>query len=148
MKNIGIFYVTGIILLSCATSAKQSAGKKYCGYEMTIEEINEISTWSAQTPNAYNIKNGSEVYSEINDSLRNHMTDTAVFELFLIKLTDNEVGIDAYVPNNKQFVEDLACTFMETTFSNMIPKLRKIRIYTYTNPDGSGESLFEVGIKK
>jgi hypothetical protein len=93
------------------------------------------------------VKNGSAIYEEINDSIRNNMPDTTVFELFLIKLTDDEVGIDAYVPNNEQFMEDVACIFMNTTFSGMIPKNRKIRIYSYSNPDGSGDSPFEVGIK-
>ena len=75
------------------------------------------------------------------------MPDTTVFELFLIKLTDDEVGIDAYVPNSEQFMEVVACIFMNTKFSGMIPKNRKIRIYSYSNPDGSGDSPFEVGIK-
>lgn len=147
MKNIVTLFVIGIIHVSCATSNNQNAAEKYCGYEMTLEEVNEISSWSAQTPNAYDVKNGSEIYSEINDSIRSNMPDTTVFELFLIKLTDDEVGIDAYVPNNKQFIEDISCTFMKSEFSNLIPKNRKLRIYTYINPNGSGDLPFEVGVK-
>ena len=96
---------------------------------------------------AYDVENGSEIFSEINDSIRNNMPDTTDFELFLIKLTEDEVGIDAYVPNNKQLMEELACVFMNTEFSRLVPKNRKIRIYSYTNPDGSGDSPFEAGIK-
>lgn len=114
---------------------------------MTFEEVNEISNWSSRNPNAYEVKNGSEIYEEINDSIRNNMPDTTDFELFLIKLTEDEVGIDAYVPNNKQFIEDVACIFMNSKFSGLIPKNRKIRIYSYTNSDGSGDSPFEAGIK-
>ena len=98
-------------------------------------------------PAAYDVENGSEIFSEINDSIRNNMPDTTDFELFLIKLTEDEVGIDAYVPNNKQLMEELACVFMNTEFSRLVPKNRKIRIYSYTNPDGSGDSPFEAGIK-
>ena len=70
-------------------------------------EVLEISAWYAKNPNSYDLKNGTEIYSEINDSIRNNMPDTAVYELFLMKLTDDEVVIDAYVPNNKQFIEGL-----------------------------------------
>lgn len=147
MKHIILLFVIGIIGTSCATSSKNSTPEKYCGYEMTFDEVNEISTWSSRNPNVYDVKNGSEIYEEINDSIRNNMPDTIVFELFLVKLTEDEVGIDAYGPNNKQFIEDVACSFMNTKFSGLIPKTRKIRIYTYTNPDGSGDSPFETGIK-
>ena len=147
MKKIGLLFVIGIFSTSCATLIKNSANEKYCGYEMTFEEINEISTWSYRYPNVYDVKSGTEIYEEINDSIRNNMPDTIVFELFLIKLTKDEVGIDAYVPNNKQFIEDVACIFMNTKFSCLIPKNRKIRIYSYTNPDGSGDSQFEAGLK-
>jgi hypothetical protein len=148
MKKIVLsLFVIGIIVTSCATSSKHNAIKKYCGYEMTFEEVNEISTWSSRNPNVYDVKNGSEIYDEINDSIRSNMPDTTVFELFLTKLTTEEVVIDAYVPNNNQFIEDVACIFMTTKFTSIIPKNRKIRIYSYTNPDGSGDSPFEAGIK-
>lgn len=146
MKNI-LLFVIGIMFTSCVTSLKNSNIEKYCGYEMTFDEVNEISTWSNRNPNVYDVANGSEIYEEINDSIRNKMPDTTLFELFLIKLTEDEVGIDAYVPNNKQIIKDVACIFMNTEFSGEIPKNRKIRIYSYTNPDGSGDSPFEAGIK-
>lgn len=147
MKIIVTLFVASIITASCAISNKNNPTKKYCGYEMTLEEVNEISIWSSQNPSAYEIENGSEIYSEINDSIRSNMPDTTVFELFMSKLTNDEVGIDAIVPNNKQFIEDVACAFMQSTFSSLVPKIRKIRIYSYTNPDGSGDSPFETGIK-
>lgn len=147
IKKIVLLSLIAIISNSCATSSKNNATKKYCGYEMTYEEVNEISTWSSRNPNAYDAKNGSEIYDEINDSIRMKMPDTIDFELFLMKLTEDEVGIDAYVPNNEQFIKDVACIFMNTTFSNLIPANKKIRIYSYTNPDGSGNSPFEAGIK-
>lgn len=147
MEKIALLFVIGIVSGSCATLTKTNTTEKYCGYEMTFEEVNEISTWSSRHPNAYDIKNGSEIYDEINDSIRKNMPDTTVFEIFLMKLTDDEVGIDAYVPNNEQFIGDIACIFMNTKFSNLIPTNRKIRIYSYTNPDGSGDSAFESGLK-
>lgn len=147
MKKLGTLFVIGSICASCAISNDQRATDKYCGYEMTLDEVNEISIWSSKVPAAYDVENGSEIFSEINDSIRNNMPDTTDFELFLIKLTEDEVGIDAYVPNNKQLMEELACVFMNTEFSRLVPKNRKIRIYSYTNPDGSGDSPFEAGIK-
>lgn len=142
-----MLFVIGIISGSCATSSMNNVTEKYCGYEMTFEEVNEISNWQSRNPNAYDVKNGSEIYDDINDSIRKNMPDTTVFELFLIKLTEDEVGIDAYVPYNEQFIEDVACIFMNTKFSSLIPTNKKIRIYSYTNPDGSGDSPFEAGIK-
>lgn len=146
MINI-ILFTSVVLISSCATTVQNNVIEKYCGYEMKIDEVDEISSWSSQVPDVYQLKNGSEIYEEVNDSIRNNLPDTSVFELFLIKLTDDEVVIDAYVPKDNQFIKDVACAYMNTKFSNLIPKNRKIRIYSYSNSDGSGDSPFEIGIK-
>ena len=137
----------GLIFLSCTTPNGNEPIEKFCGYEMTINEVNEITEWSEKNPDVYNIKNGVEIYSEINDSIRNNMPDTLEFEIFLSKLTKEEVCIDVYVAPNEKYFENVSCTLMNTQFSKMVPIQRKIRIYSYTNPDGSGDSLLEVAIK-
>lgn len=147
MKNVQLLLTISILYISCSPFSNWRAPEKYCGYEMTYDELIEISTWFEHNPNAYEIEHGSDIYGEINDSIRFNMPDTVDYELFLIKLTDNEVAIDAYAPNNEQFIADLACAFMRSSFSSLVPEVRKIRIYTYAGPDGSGDSPFAVGIK-
>jgi hypothetical protein len=136
----------GLFLLSFTISKSQPV-EKFCGYEMTINEINAITIWSEKNPNVYDVKNGSEIYSEINDSIRNRMPDTVEFEIFLSKLTKTEVCIDVFLPANEKFFETTACTMMNASFSKIVPAQKRIRIFSYTNPDGSGESRFETAIK-
>jgi hypothetical protein len=146
-RNLIIVSFIGIFASSCASSSSRKQTKKYCGHEMNFSEINEISSWTSHNPNVYNAKNGTEIYSEINDSIRHNIPDSITFELFLTKLTDNEVVIDSYVPNDKKLIEEIACILMNTKFSKIVPDKRKIRFYSYTNPDGSGDSQFEMAIK-
>jgi hypothetical protein len=136
-----------LIFLSCTSQNVNEPIQKFCGYEMTINEVNEITEWSKNNPDVYDVKNGDEIYSEINDSLRNNMPDDLEFEIFLTKLTKNEVCIDVYITRNEKYFEDVSCTLINTHFSKLVPEQRKIRIYSYTNPDGSGDSPFEVAIK-
>ena len=137
----------GLIFLSCTNPNGNRPIEKFCGFEMTNNEVIEITEWSEKNPNAYNIKNGDEIYSELNDSIRNNMPETLEFEIFLSKLTKEEVCLDVYVAPNEKYFEYISCTLMNTHFSKIIPSQKKIRIYSYTNPDGSGDSPFEVAIK-
>ena len=138
---------TNLVLLSCSIPNGNEPIEKLCGFEMTINEVNDITRWSEKNPDVYDIKNGNEIYSEINDSIRNNMSDTLQFEIFLSKLTQKEVCIDVYVSPNEKYFKRISCTLMNSKFSKMIPSQRKIRIYSYTNPDGSGDSPFEVAVK-
>ncbi len=149
MKKHIIILLTfiGLIFISCAFSNGNEPIEKFCGYEMTINEVNEITEWSAKNPDVYNVKNGSEIYSEINDSIRNNMPDNLEFEIFLIQLSKKEVCIDVFVAKNEKYFEKVSCTLMNTEFSEIVPSQRKIRIYSYTNSDGSGDSPFEIAIK-
>ena len=139
--------LSGLLFLSCSLLNSPEPIEKYCGYEMSYAEINEVSEWSSKHPGVYDLKNGSEIYSEINDTIRDNMPDTLLFELFLTKLTKSEVCIDAYVPKDKNYIEGVACIFMKSKFSKLLPAQRKIRIFSYTNPDGSGDIPFEIAIK-
>lgn len=136
----------GLFFLSFTICNSQPV-EKFCGFEMSINEINAITNWSEKNPNVYDAKNGSEIYSEINDSIRNNIPDTLEFEIFLSKLTKTEVCIDVFLPSNEKFFEKAACTMMNASFSKIVPSQKKIRIYYYTNPDGSGDVHFETAIK-
>ncbi len=146
VKNIILSAIVGLSVVSCASSVKNSLKEKYCGVEITPIEVIEISNWSAQNLNVYDVKNGSEIYSEINDSIRYNIPDSIIFELFLTKLTKDEVVIDSYLPPDKELIEKIACILMNTQFSNIVPEQRKIRFFSYSNPDGSGDSPFKTAI--
>ena len=76
------------------------------------------------------------------------MPDSVDFEIFLALLNKDEVGIDIYVPRNKEYFEKIGCAIMNTKYSDEMPEQRYMCLYSYTNPDGSGDSPLEVAIKR
>lgn len=146
-KNVIVAITIGLFTFSCTTQEPDTPTENNCGSEMDNSEIDNISTWVEQNPTPYDLKNGTEIYSEINDSIRFNTPDTRTFELFLVKLTEDEVVIDAYVPKDETLIEEITCVFMKTKFSELVPKKRKVRFYSYSNRDGSGFSPLEAAIK-
>jgi hypothetical protein len=76
------------------------------------------------------------------------MPDSVEFEIFLSLLNDKEVGIDIFVPRDKKFFEKIGCAIMNAKYSGKMPEQRYMRLFTYTNPDGSGDLPFEIAIKR
>jgi len=76
------------------------------------------------------------------------MPDSVEFEIFLSLLNNKEVGIDIYVPRNKEFFEKISCAIMNSHYTDKMPQQRYMCLYTYTKADGSGDSPLEVAIKR
>jgi len=120
----------------------------YCGYELTKQEYEYLSTKVELQKSAYEADSVGDIYDQLNDSIRSAMPDSVVFEIFLTLLNNNEVCLDIFVPRNKEFFEKIGCAIMKLNYSDRMPEQRYMRLYTYTNPDGSGDVPFEVAIKR
>ena len=120
----------------------------YCGYELTRQEYEHLRTKVELQKSAYEADSLGHIYDQLNDSIRSAMPDSVEFEIFLSLLNNDEVGIDIYVPRNKEFFEKISCAIMNSNYKDKMPEQRYMCLYTYTKPDGSGEIPFEVAIKR
>src|SRR5688572_15310433 len=135
------------LIISC-NSITPSNKPMYCGYELTKQEYEYLSTKVELQKSAYEADSVGDIYDQLNDSIRSAMPDSVVFEIFLTLLNNNEVCLDIFVPRNKEFFEKIGCAIMKLNYSDRMPEQRYMRLYTYTNPDGSGDVPFEVAIKR
>ena len=120
----------------------------YCGYELTGQEYKHLRTKVELQKSAYDADSLWNIYDQLNDSIRAIMPDSVIFEIFLSLLNNDEVGIDIYVPRNKEFFEKIGCAIMNSNYKKGMPDQRYMCLYTYTNSDGSGDIPFEVAIKR
>jgi hypothetical protein len=139
--------LTGIIIISCSSGNPKNK-MKYCGYELSKSEFIEVGKKIDAQDSVYKADSIWNIYDQINDSIRTAMPDTIEFEIFLSLLNKDEVGIDIYVPKNKKYFEIIGCTIMNANYKGKMPSQRYMCLYTYTNPDGSGETPFGVAIKR
>jgi hypothetical protein len=75
----------------------------YCGYELAVQEYEHLRTKVELQKSAYEADSLWNIYGQLNDSIRAVMPDSVVFEIFLSLLNNDEVGIDIFVPRNKEF---------------------------------------------
>ena len=121
---------------------------KCCGYELTNRESQHLELEIDPKKSAYTADTIDHFYSQINDSIRSAMPTSVEFEIFLSLLNQNEIVVDVYVEKNEQYFEKIGCAFMNSKFSVKMPSQRYLRLYTYTNPDGSGDIPFAFAIKR
>lgn len=122
--------------------------KHYCGYELSMEEWNEIQSESFNT-NPYLTENSSKVFLEIYDTVKHDIDSSIVYELTLAKLKTDEVWLDLKVAKTDQYVDTIVCLIMNTNFSQQVPKQRKIRIFEkdFNDPLGRKQNMI-IGIKR
>jgi hypothetical protein len=140
------FGLLACIIVSCGSISPSNT--MYCGYELTEREYANFRNKVELQGSAYEADSLWQIYDQINDSIRTAMPDTVEFEIFLSLLNEDEVGIDIFVPRNKEFIEKIGCTIMNANYSGKMPVQRYMCLYTYTNPDGSGDIPLEVAIKR
>ena len=143
-------YFTGLYILltiSCS-STTQNKELSSCGYELTTQEYQQLMSKVELQKSAYKGDTLWHIYDHLNDTIRAAMPDTVEFEIFLSLLNNDEVGIDVFVPRNKDFFEKIGCAIMNSKFIDKMPKQRYMCLYSYTNADGSGDSPLEVAIKR
>ena len=144
--HIALSVVIIFFFASCVSDTP--AGKQvHCGYQLTGQEYIDLRAKADLQESAYDADTIGHIYDQLNDSIRAVMPDTVTFEVFLSLLNRNEVGIDIYVPKNKEFFERIGCAIMNAHYKKM-PEQRYMCLYSYTNPDGSGDIPFEVAIRR
>ena len=136
-----------LLFISCGL-ASQNKEMTFCGYRLTTQEYQQLRTKCDLQKSAYKADTLWHIYDQLNDSIRAAMPDTIEFEVFLSLLNKQEVCIDVYVPRNKDFFDKIGCAIMNSNFTGKMPKQRYMCLYSYTNPDGSGDSPLEVAIKR
>lgn len=147
IKIIVIINVLFITIYSCKSN-KSEFIDKYCGYQLTDKEINTINKKALEQETiVYDADSIWSIYDQVNDSLRKTIPEDIVFEIFLNTLDESHFSITVISPPNQEYFETLSCKFMNAKFSGKIPDTRVLLMYSYTNPDGSGDSPFEFAIK-
>lgn len=136
----------GISMFACKTPNAYPTPKPVCGYAMTADAFYAIQNYIISDANPYDTFNGSAVYSEINDTIRNHVADSIIFEIFLTEISNESVCVDVFIPNNDQFRQQVECAYMQATFSAIVPSHRSMRVFVYTNPNGTGDIPFKEAI--
>jgi hypothetical protein len=136
-----------ILFISCSsiTSYKEINS---CGYKLTTQEFQQLRSKAVLQKSPYEVDSLWNIYDQLNHTIRAAMPDTIEFEVFLTLLNKDEVGIDVYVPRNKDFFKIIGCAIMDSTFTDKMPNQRYMFLYSYTNPDGSGDIPLEVAIKR
>ncbi|MCR9172899.1 MAG: hypothetical protein NXI10_10420 [bacterium] len=122
--------------------------KQYCGYELSMEEWNEIQSESFNI-NPYMTENSSEILLEIYDTVKHNVDSSVTYELTLAKLKADEVWLDLKVAKSDQSVDEIGCLIMNSEFSQKVPKQRKVRIFEkdFNDPTGRNQNII-VGIKR
>jgi hypothetical protein len=137
---IGLFW-------SC-TPGLPNGRKLYCGYELLPNEYDRLKSRIELQESAYEADSLYNIYDRVNTSVRAAMPDSVEFEVFLSLLNEDEVGIDVIVPGNKSYFEKIGCAVMNSGYKGKMPEQRFLCIYTYTNPDGSGDSPLEIALRR
>ena len=141
-------FLLAIFLIGSCNSNIASMKMKCCGYELTDNECLRLDLEIDPKNSAYAADTLDHFYSQINDSIRSTMPASVEFEIFLSLLNQNEIVVDVYVEKNEHYFEKIGCSFMNSKFSDKMPSQRVLRLYTYTNPDGSGNIPFAFAIKR
>jgi len=105
-KSISLLGLLVSLIVSCTSIAPDNK-PLYCGYELTRQEYEHLRTKAASQKSAYEADCLWHIYDQLNDSIRSTMPDSVEFEIFLSLLNNDEVGIDIYVPRNKEFFEKI-----------------------------------------
>lgn len=149
MVNVRMSWTALIVfaILSCQSTINRPK-PIYCGYELTQHEYDLLRSRASLQKSPYDADSGWSIYNQFNDSIRANMPDSVEFEIFLSLLNKDEVSIDIYVPNNKEYFKNIGCTIMNTNFKIRVPEQRYMCLYTYTHPDGSGDIPLAIAIKR
>jgi len=149
MKSTSIKQLGFLICLLISCSSIPTNNKlTYCGYELTELEYSKLRAKAESQKLVYEADSIWHLYDQLNDSIRSVMPDSVDFEIFLSLLNKNEIGIDIYVPSNKEYFEKIGCKIMKGTYKGKMPEQRYMFLYTYTNADGSGDIPLETAIKR
>lgn len=124
------------VFVSCQmknnTDVQKNPTERYCGYEMSMDESNEIAMQTFGDSNPFLTKNSSETFLEIYDTLKNQVDSTIVYELTLVNLKPDEIWLDLKVPQeSRENIEKLGCIIMHSNFSSLVPKQIKITIFDW-----------------
>jgi len=134
-----------IVVLSCQSSNK-SDNQNICGIEMNDNDILNYNNKSKNVESVYE-GNGMKLYDIVNDSIRKDFPDSLTFEIFRSFSNEEEIAISVHGPKNKDFMQQVRCAYFNSKYNSEIPEKKYLIIYSYTNPDGSGDSNFEYGLK-
>ena len=129
-----------------AYESKKVYNENTCGVEMNEIDILNYNTKSKYNEDAYNGK-AYELYEIINDSIREKLPDTLSFEIFLSYSNKDEIAISIHCPKNEEFMNKITCSYFNSKFNSEIPIKKYLVLYSYTNPDGSGDSNLEYSLK-
>jgi len=140
--------LTGVFICLLFSCCSLTTKKVYCGYELTGQEYAHLQKKIELQKSAYEADSGGHIYEMLDDSIRSAMPDSVEFEIFLSLLNSKEVGVDIIVPDNKEYFERIGCAIMNADFTDKMPDQRYMCLYTYTRPDGSGDSPLKVAIKR
>jgi hypothetical protein len=135
------------VIESC-NSLSLPGRKNHCGYEMNLSEYNSLMEKMERQDDPYGADTSGNIYDQLNDSIRAAMPDSVEFEIFLVLLNDKEVAVQVIVPPNPAYYDKIGCAVMNTQFPAPMPEQRHLTVYTYTNPDGSGDSPLAFAIKR
>jgi hypothetical protein len=135
-----------VLLLSCKSAGTDN--KLYCGYELTVREYDQLRSRVELQNAPYEADSLWDLYGTLNDSIRSVMPDSVEFEIFLSLLNANEIGLDVFTPDKKEFFEKIGCAVMNLNYTDKMPGQRYLFLYTYSKEDGSGEMPLRVAIKR
>lgn len=145
-----IFTISSSCQVKGDTDIQKDPINRYCGYEMPMDEFNEIANQTFGNQNPFLARNSSETFLEIYDTVKNQVDSTIVYELTLVKLKQDEIWLDLKVPQgSRENLEKLGCIIMNSNFSPLVPEQIKIRIFDWvkSNEIRRTENII-TGIKK
>ena len=145
--KVSLLGLHSFLIISCNSITPKNE-ITYCGFELTRQEYEHLRAKTEFQKSPYAADSLWHIYDQLNDTIRSIMPDSVEFEIFLSLLNNDEVCIDIYVPRNKEFFEKIGCAIMNSNYIEGIPEQRYMCLYSYTNLDGSGDSPFEVAIKR
>lgn len=137
-----------ITIINSSSFAQSTFNKGCCGIVMAENEYNELKQKITLQPHPYEADTLWSLYDQINDSIRAAIPDSLEFEVFLVLLNTEEIGIVVAGPSGSDLGEKSRCILMNAKFSGDMPPQRYLLFNKYTDPDGSGEDSIEIAIKR
>ena len=140
MSPLLVFLLGSILFFSCEmNNNNHPASKKYCGFEMSKNEVFEVQVKSKE----YNYSDTDwEIHGEIAAFAQEIGGDTVIIEVFFFLSNESELGIILSGPKDAQIVERMNCAIINGKYKNKTPLKKYILYY-----DENDETNLLAGIK-
>lgn len=144
MKQL-IISISFILAFACQQPIVSNQSK--CGDSMNQQEMDlYIQLQKKQGSDPYREGN-MKVYDELNNIIRKETPDSVEFEVFLDFANEEIAGVSVFTPNYQWLADTIVCSFVNASYSSMIPSKVYMTYYYYKNNNPSLSPDFQFGIK-